>query len=227
MKENDKKKFKLSWNSPIILIAGIIIGSIIGLIFREKAIILKPLGDIFLNMMFTIVVPMVFCSIASAVGNMSNMKRLGKILGSTVGVFIVTGLIASIYVLITVNIFPPASGTKIVMEQAEIAKASSLGELFVNTLTVSDFPALLSRKNMLPLIFFSIVFGYTVAITSGEESTVAKFLNQLNEMMMKFVGLIMLYAPIGLGAYFAALIGEFGPSLIGDYGRTLAIYYPG
>ena len=226
MSTNNKKKFRLSLISPIVLLLGIIIGSFIGLFFKEKALILKPLGDIFLNMMFTIVVPMVFCSIASAVGNMSNMKRLGKILSSTVIIFVATGLIAAIYVLITVNIFPPAAGTKIVMQQAEVAQASSAGELLVNAITVNDFPALLSRRNMLPLIFFAIIFGYTVALTGGEESPVAKFLDQMNDVMMKIVNFIMLYAPIGLGAYFASLIGEFGPSLIGDYGRTLAIYYP-
>lgn len=227
MNTKSLKSFKLSFDSPIVLILGIIIGCFIGIFFKEKAIILKPLGDIFLNMMFMIVVPMVFCSISSAVGNMSNMTRLGKILKSTIFVFLITGLIAAIYVLITVNIFPPATGTKIVFEQAEEAiKNSSAGELLVNTLTVSDFPLLLSRKNMLPLIIFAIFFGYTVALTGGEESTVAKFLNQMNDIMMKMVNLIMLYAPIGLGAYFAALIGEFGPTLIGDYGRALAIYYP-
>ena len=226
MSEKTLKKFRLSWDSPIVLILGIVLGSFIGIFFKEKAIILKPLGDIFLNMMFMIVVPMVFCSIASAVGNMSNMKRLGKILGSTITVFLITGIIAAIYVIITVNIFPPAAGTKIAFEQTEALKSSAPGELLVNTLTVSDFPALLSRKNMLPLIIFGIVFGYTVALTGGEESPVARFLDQMNEIMMKIVNFIMLYAPIGLGAYFAALIGEFGPTLIGDYGRTLAIYYP-
>ena len=162
MSEKTVKKFRLSWDSPIVLILGIVLGSFIGIFFKEKAIVLKPLGDIFLNMMFMIVVPMVFCSIASAVGNMSNMKRLGKILGSTITVFLITGIIAAVYVIITVNIFPPAAGTKIAFEQTEALKSSAPGELLVNTLTVSDFPALLSRKNMLPLIIFAIVFiSYT------------------------------------------------------------------
>lgn len=78
---------------PIFLLIGIIVGSIIGVIFKDKAQILKPLGDIFLNLMFTIVVPLVFVSISSSVGSMINMKRLGKILGSTVMVFLVTGLL--------------------------------------------------------------------------------------------------------------------------------------
>lgn len=100
----DKKKIWESYKFPLLLLAGILAGSAIGLIFGEKATVLAPLGDIFINLMFTIVVPMVFVSITSAVGSMLNMKRLGKILGSMVLVFIVTGFIAAILVLVVVNI---------------------------------------------------------------------------------------------------------------------------
>jgi Na+/H+-dicarboxylate symporter len=95
---NMSERTKSIWESyrfPIILIIGIAIGSAIGLIMGEKAVVLKPLGDIFLNLMFTVVVPVVFLSISSAVANMSNMRRLGSILKNLLLVFIITGLIAS------------------------------------------------------------------------------------------------------------------------------------
>lgn len=218
----DRKKDRL----PIFLLIGIIVGSIIGVIFKEKAQILKPLGDIFLNLMFTIVVPLVFVSISSSVGSMINMERLGKILGSTVMVFLVTGLFASAFVLIWVNIFPPALGTKIAMESAEVKEMASFSELIVSSLTVTDFPELLSKSNMLPLIIFSIMFGVAVSLNGGSESPVGKFLNNLEKVVMKMVNMIMNFAPIGLGAYFANLIGELGPELIGNYARVLAVYYP-
>lgn len=218
-------KFK-DYLFPIVLISGIIIGSIIGVVFGEKAMVLSPLGDIFLNLMFTIVVPMVFVSISSAVGNMVNMKRLGKILGSLVTIFIVTGLIAAVFVIVTVNVFPPAEGTTITFEATELKEAASAGELIVGALTVDDFSGLMSRRNMLPIIVFSILSGFCVSAFGGDESPAGKLLNNLNQIIMKMVGIIMLYAPIGLGAYFASLVGKFGPSLIGDYGRTLLIYYP-
>lgn len=221
-----KSKNKNNFLFPLILLAGIITGSLIGVLLGDRATVLKPLGDIFLNLMFTIVVPMVFVSISTAVGNMLDMKRLGKILSSTVLIFIITGLIASIFVLVTVTIFPPAAGTEIVMEYTEMEEVKSTGELLVSSLTVTDFPEILSRRNMLPLIIFSIMFGFAVSVNGGAESPLGKFLNNLNDVIMKMVNMIMLYAPLGLGAYFANLIGEFGPSLIGDYGRTLLIYYP-
>ncbi|WXR62585.1 dicarboxylate/amino acid:cation symporter [Peptostreptococcaceae bacterium AGR-M142] len=222
-----KKSFNLkNYLFPIMLLGGIIIGSILGILLGEKATILAPVGDIFLNLLFTIVVPMVFVSISSAVGNMVNMKRLGKILGNLILVFVVTGAIAGILVITVVNIFPPAAGSAINFVAAEIKETASIGELVVGSLTVDDFSGLLSKKNMLPIIVFSILFGFCVSACGGEESGIGKLLNNLNDVIMKMVDVIMLYAPIGLGAYFANLVGKFGPSLIGDYGRTMLIYYP-
>lgn len=227
MSANAKKNtFWENYKFPITLILAIIIGSVIGLVMGEKATVLQPLGDIFLNLMFTAVVPLVFVSIASAVGSMANMRRLGKILGNLLLVFVGTGLIAGVIIIFVVTIFPPAANTSIVFTSTEMGEAKGVAELIVGALTVGDFKDLLSRSNMLPLIVFSILFGFCVAKCGGEESPMGKLLNNLSEIMMKVIGIIMMYAPIGLGAYFASLIGEFGPQLLGDYGRAMLIYYP-
>lgn len=222
----DKKKLWDNYKFPLILLGGIIIGAIVGLIMGEKASVFEPLGQIFLNLMFTIVVPMVFVSITTAVGNMLNMKRLGKILGSLVLTFVVTGLFAAALVLIVVNVWPPAANTTIAMGSAEMEEASSISDMIVGALTVNDFSGLMSRSNMLPIIVFAIMSGLAVASCGGQESPVGRLLNNLNDIIMKMVDMIMKLAPIGLGAYFANLVGEFGPQLIGDYGRTMLVYYP-
>lgn len=206
------KKIWQSYKFPLILLGGIFIGALIGIIFGEKAMVLPPLGDIFLNLMFTIVVPMVSVSITTAVGNMVNMKRLGKILGSLVLTFVVTGMFAAALVLVVVNIWPPAASTTIEMAASEMPDPGSISDMIVNSLTVNDFSGLTSRSNMLPIIVFAIMSGLAVAACGGEESTVGRFLNNLNDIIMKIVDMIMKLAPIGLGAYFANLIGEFGPS---------------
>ena len=220
------KKIWDSYKFPLLLLGGIFAGAIIGIIFGEKAQVLSPLGDIFLNLMFTIVVPMVYVSITTAVGNMVNMKRLGKILGSLVLTFIVTGGFAAALVLVVVNVWPPAANTAIEMGEAAMQESASISEMIVSSLTVSDFNGLMSRSNMLPIIVFAIMSGLAVAWCGGEESEAGKLLNNLNEIIMKMVDMIMKLAPVGLGAYFANLVGEFGPQLIGDYGRTMAVYYP-
>lgn len=138
----NKSEIWKNYRFPIILLSGIMIGAVIGVIFGEKAKVLAPLGDIFLNLMFTIVVPMVFISISSAVGNMVNMKRLGKILSSLVMVFVITGAIAGVLVLVVVNVFPPAAGTSIHFAGAEMEEMSGIGEMVVGALTVDDFQGL-------------------------------------------------------------------------------------
>lgn len=221
-----KSKFWSNYRESILLLIGIIVGSMVGVIMGPKAKMFSPIGDVFLNLMFTIVVPMVFISISTAVGNMLNMKRLGKILISLILVFIGTGLVAAALIFIVVNIFPPAVGAQIALNSQNIGNAGSTSSLIVSSLTVTDFNGLFSRKNMLPIIIASIAFGFSVSICGGEESPVGKVLNNLNNIIMKLVQLIMKLAPIGLGAYFASLIGEFGPKLLGDYGRAMLIYYP-
>ena len=221
-----KKSFWQQYGSLILILGGIIIGAVIGAFAPAVGTTIKPIGDIFLNLLFTIVVPLVFVSIASAVGSMANMKRLGKILGSTIGTFIFTGLIAAACVLLWVNLFSPSAGTSIQLTAGEAGEAQSAGELLVSTLTVSDFSDLWDKSNMLPLIIFAIIFGFCVSACGGDESPMGKLLMNLNDIIMKFVGVIMFIAPIGLGAYFANLVATYGPEIVGDYGRSMLVYYP-
>ena len=228
MSNTTTKKASLSqqYKLPILLLGGIGIGSIIGVVSPSLGQALKPVGQIFLNLMFTIVVPLVFVSIASAVGSMANMKRLGKILGSTIFSFLATGAIAGVCVLVWVNLFSPSAGTNIQMGTSEMGEMQSVSDMIVGSLTVDDFSGLLSKDHMLPLIIFAILFGFCVSACGGDESPVGKLLANLNEVIMKFIGLIMAIAPIGLGAYFANLVAEYGPQIIGDYGRSMVVYYP-
>lgn len=220
-----KSKLK-AYRFPIILLISIIIGSLIGLIFGEKAESIKPLGDIFINLLFMVVIPMVFFSISSAIANMNSIRRLGKIMGSMMTVFVITGIIASIFMLVAVTLFPPGTGADIALETPDNIEELTLGDQLVNTFTVSDFVDLFSRENMLALIIFSVLLGIATGLSGEKGKPFAKLLTSGSEVFMKFVQLIMYYAPIGLGAYFASLIGQFGTDLIGDYAKAIIIYYP-
>lgn len=216
--------FCKNYRFPLTIIAAILLGSIIGTVWGTKATVLKPLGDIFLNLMFTAVVPLVFATIASAVGNMTNRTRLGKILGWMLAVFFATGLVAAVVIIIAVKLYPPAQGVNIPL-RAGTGETVALADRMVKAVTVSDFSLLLSRSNMLPLIVFSVMFGYCAG-TMGENNIMSRALTAFSNVMMKMVDLIMLYAPLGLCAYFASLVGEFGPQLIGAYSRAMILYYP-
>lgn len=176
--------------------------------------------------MFMLVVPLVFITISGSISAMSDMKRLGKILRTMLITFVLTGALAFVYVFITVKILPPAKGVALAIPAAAELQSFSTGDQVVKALTVTDFPELISRKNMLPLIIFSIVFGMCVNMIGEKGRIIAKGLDALSDVFIKMVGLLMYYAPIGLGAYFAALVGEHGKELLGSYARACAIYYP-
>ncbi|MCR1900219.1 dicarboxylate/amino acid:cation symporter [Irregularibacter muris] len=226
--QGKKRSVFQNYKLLIFLIAGIVTGSIVGLIFKEKAVVLKPFGQIFLNLMFTAVVPLVFFSLASSVAKMSNMKRLGKILKHTILIFIITGIIASIVIITIVTIIPPASGVDISFGEYEKPEQLNVLDQIVEALTVGDFNEILSKGALLPLIIFAITLGYCIRFVSKDnESNVAiDFLDIMSQAFMKMINLIMLYAPIGLGAYFAALVGEFGTELLGAYSKAVLMFYP-
>ncbi|WP_100401419.1 dicarboxylate/amino acid:cation symporter [Bacillus sp. FJAT-42315] len=227
------RKFLKSYQFTFLLLAGIIIGGIAGVVFGPKAAIVKPFGDLFLNLMFMLIIPLVFFSIASAIASMDGMKRLGKIMGSIFIVFFVTAIIAAVVGMVGVTLFNPLANTDVsaikeLMVQFEPVETEAedltlLGHL-VNTFTVADFSLLLSKSNMLQLIVFSILFGLATTMAKEHGKPMANFLASGTAVMMKMVSIIMYYAPIGLGCYFAAIIGELGPQILGGYARTFVLY---
>ena len=168
-----KKSFWQQYGNLILILSGILIGALIGVVVPDFGTTIKPIGDIFLNLLFS-----------------------------------------------------PSAGTTIELVAGEVGEAQTAGELLVSSLTVSDFSDLWDKSNMLPLIIFAILFGFCVSACGGEQSPMGRLLANLNDIIMKFVGIIMLVAPIGLGAYFANLVATYGPEIIGDYGRSMLVYYP-
>ncbi len=210
----------------MILIISIIIGALLGIIYKQEAASFKPLGDVFLNLLFTVIVPLVFFSISSAVAGMKNIRRLGKIMSAMIFVFVITGLIASVIMIIGVMLYPPAVGMKMTLGHGMNVEHLKISDQLVKAFTVSDFSELLSKKNMLALIIFSILIGWATSVSGERGKSFSTFLTSGSDVMMKLISLIMYYAPIGLCAYFAYLVGVFGPELLGSYARAMILYYP-
>ena len=190
----------------------------------EEASCLEPLGTVFINLMFCIVVPMVFCSIASAIANMQSAKRAGKIMGVTILSFCVTAGIAAIVMYIIVRLIPIVGGTYEIVE-GEVGETLGLADMVINFFTKPDFMELWSRRAILPLIIFAVLFGFGVQMSGGTETKTAKLLEDVTKCIMNTVKIITYYAPIGFFGFFATLVSTYGPELIGDYSRTLIIYY--
>ena len=192
--------------------------------FPQAAPALEPLGTIFTNLMFCAVVPMVFCSIASAIANMPGAKKAGKVMGVTLATFFVTAGIAAVIMYVVMRVFPVITGTYEVPE-ADAGSVIGIGDMLVNFFTKPDFVELLSRRAILPLIVFAVIVGFGIQMQGGSKTMTAKLLEDITACILKAVQIITYYAPIGFFGFFANLVATYGPELIGDYSRTLLVYY--
>lgn len=224
------KKFIKNYKSTIILLASIIIGAIIGLIFGEKTKVLSPFGDLFINLLLTIIVPLIFLTITTSIGKMKQPKRLGKILGSIIFVFIITSLV-SVFIGIgaTRNSLVNPSDTEKIKEVLDTSIKDEKEDLnilsrTVNAISTDDFAKIISRDNIIALIIFSVITGLAINLTKEKGKKALELLDSFNEILQKIIQIIMYYAPIGLGCYFASFIGQFGSSVAIGYLKTFIIY---
>ena len=230
------KKFLSNYKSTIILLVAIIVGSIVGVIFKEKATILSPLGDLFLNLLLVIIVPLIFLNITTAISKMKQPKRLGKIIGSIILVFVITSIIAVLVGFAStyfVKLINTEDGEQIRATLQETEDTSSddtseeemtIADRIVKLLTVNDFSKLLSKDNIIALLVFSIIVGIAINMSGEKGEPVRQILESANNIMENIVKIIMYYAPIGLGCYMAAFIGSFGTSIAVGYLKTFLVY---
>ena len=218
------KNFLKHYGFILAMLTGIAGGCIVGLTAPAFAANLKPLGELFTNMMFCVVVPMVFCSICSAIANMPSMGRAGKVMGVTIATFFVTAGIASVMMYAVMRVFPVVTGTYDV-PQADPSQVMGVGDMIVGFFTKPDFVELLSRRAILPLIVFAVIMGFGVQMNGGPNTVTARVLEDITGCIMNAVKIVTYYAPIGFFGFFANLVAAYGPELIGDYSRTLLLYY--
>ena len=225
------KNFIKNYKSSLILLLSIIIGTIAGLIFKDKITCLKPLGDLFINMLLVIVVPLIFLTITTSIGKMKQPKRIGKILRTIILVFIFTSLVSVFVGIITTKMFKlvntqDTNTIKEILNEDITTNEEKINflERTIDTISVKDFSSLLSRDNMIALIIFSILLGISINITKEKGEKFLQVLDSANEVLQSLIKIIMYYAPIGLGCYFASLVGTFGSEIAIGYGKTFIIY---
>ncbi len=228
------KNFIKNYQMSLLLLLSVLVGGGLGMVMGPEAKVLEPFGQIYLNLMFTLIVPLVFFSVASSIANMSAMNRLGKIIINIAIIFSTTALLSGILSILGVFVFNPTkgladntinailsgSGEEIVAEAEQL----SLPQQLVNTITVGDFSELFSRSKMLPLIIFSVMFGIATVMVGEKARPVKEFVNAASEVLMKMIKIIMYYAPIGLGCYFASVIGQLGSQILEGYLRVFLLY---
>jgi len=223
-----------NYASSLILLLAIIIGGIVGVIMGPKASVLEPLGQIFLNLIFTLIVPLVFFGVTSSIANMGGMGRFGKIILNIVVIFAVTAVLSALISLVAVYIINPTDGLneqaiESILDDAgadasENAENISIAKQLVKTITVSDFYELFTKSNMLPLIVISVMFGVALVMAGEKAAIVKDFLNSCSNIIMNMIKIIMYYAPIGLACYFASLTGQLGTQILEGFLKVFLLY---
>lgn len=217
-------KFLKNYKFTAILIISIVLGCLSGIYFEDFSKSISPLGDLFLNMLCTVVVPLVFFTVSSSLANMKSLKKINKILSRMFLVFIITSLLASIFMLVSIYIYNPAKGVNIELISGAKEEVGVLSSI-ISAVSVNDFNEILSKSHMLPLIIFAIMFGLSVNLVEKENKRISRLLSSISEVFMKIIKWIMYYAPIGLFAYFAVLVSTYGPEIIGSYAKSLIMYF--
>lgn len=213
---------KIKLHTKIFL--GLVFGVIAGLIFREKVLIIQPIGTVFLRLITMIVVPLVFVSLMLGTASLGDVRKLGRIGAKTAIYFVITTIIAICIGLFLANTINPGKGlnenVKAELYKNYEAKAEagiknleekpSIGEILINIVPTNPVAAFI-EGNMLQIIFMALLFGVVLTMIPEEKSEgLIKFLDGLNDMFIQVVHIVMKLAPYGVLALSAAVIGQYG-----------------
>ena len=215
-----KNTFLKNYGATLLLLLGLVVGGVLGAVLGDGARVLRAPGMLFLNLVFMLVVPLVFFSVAHSLVVMQKSGAVGKILLTALGVFLFMSLVTGVFSLGFMSVWNPFSrvlGQGGAMPGSVAGESVDLGEAIVSALTVNDFPLLLSREHLLPLILFSALFGLAVALLGQKAALVERFIAEGEAVIIRMMELVMKLAPIGIGCYFADTVGSLGGRIVGDY----------
>ncbi|MFC0296157.1 cation:dicarboxylate symporter family transporter [Geobacillus jurassicus] len=227
------RKIGLAWQ----IFIGLILGIIVGAVFYgnpKVATYLQPIGDVFLRLIKMIVIPIVVSSLIVGVANVGDVKKLGKLGGKTILYFEIITTIAIIVGLLAANIFQPGVGVNMKsLEKTDIqsyvdttneVQHHSMVETFVNIVPKNVFEAL-STGNMLPIIFFSVMFGLGVAAVGEKGKPVLRFFQGTAEAMFYVTNQVMKFAPFGVFALIGVTVSKFGVASLLPLSKLVVLVY--
>ncbi|MCD8370164.1 MAG: dicarboxylate/amino acid:cation symporter [Clostridiales bacterium] len=217
------KELLNTYKSSLLLLASMAVGGIIGFFWGPGAAILQPIADTFLNLLYCCVVPLIFFSLTAAIAKMENLAKLRKILTIFLIGTLVTGVIACLFMVVPCMIFDPAQGSTISLAEDVADASGSLNVL--GMFTVSDFPLLFSKSNLMALIVFTIIFAIAIIYSGEKGRPIVEAMDKLTAVIVNVINIVMKIAPLGLGCYFAILIGSNGSDVIGPLSRAIVMYF--
>ena len=220
-----------------LICASVVLGLLAGWFFGEDILVIEWMGTLFLNALKMTIIPLILAAVISGVASLGDVRKLGKPGGLTMLYYMLTTFIAVTIGLFFVNLIQPGVGVERSIESvsAGLAVADSAGgKGIVDILLSMVSPNLVESAvnlQLLPLVFFAVVFGAAVTVIGKQGESVIQFFDSLNGTMMTIVGWIMYFSPFGVFALVATPLGEAGGgeafvatvSAVGSYVATVLI----
>ena len=215
------------------VIVAIVIGVLLGHFYPDTGAAMKPLGDGFIKLIKMIIAPIIFCTIVVGIAGMEDMKKVGKTGGLAVLYFEIVSTIALIIGLIVVNLWAPGVGMNVdpsTLDTKAIAKYATPGQMqgtvdfLLNIIPTSVVDAF-AKGDMLQVLFFSILFGYSMNAFGERGKPVFELIEKLSHVLFGIVGVIMKVAPIGAFGAMAYTIGKHGLGSLAQLANLMAAFY--
>ena len=211
---------------------GLLAGIAIGYFWPSFGVSIKPLADMFLRMIKMIIAPLLFSTLVVGIAGTGDLRAMGRIGLKAIVYFEVATTIALFWGLALVNWFKPGAGLTVPIGEgaAELAalatKQQSGWDILLHLFPTSVFDAM-ARGDILQVVVFSIFFGIALAAIGEKGKVVVEFLDGVAQLMFKFTGYVMLFAPIGVTAAIAATVGGKGLAILWTLGKLVLLMYGG
>jgi Na+/H+-dicarboxylate symporter len=213
------------------IIISMVLGVLIGWLSPDVGVALQPLSNVFLRMIKSLVAPLLFATLVVGIaGHGDDMKKVGRLAFRSIVYFEVITTLALAVGLLAVNLVRPGDGVGIPVATAAEAIAAPTTKITVGGLLEHIVPASVvdaaAKGEVLPIVFWSIIFAVAIARTpAAPKKFMLAFCESLSEVMFKFVGIVMAFAPIGIGAAIAVTVGKSGIGVLRNLGVLVLTLY--
>ena len=211
---------------PTQMAIGMALGIVAGMVAPDMGSTFKPLGQLFINLIRMVVVPLVLCTIVAGSASVGDINKLGRVASKTLIYYFGTTAVAVVLGLVFANIFNPGEGLNIATEglKAKSATPPKMVDVFLNIIPLNPIDAM-GKGNMLQVIFFAMLFGFGLSAVGERGKTVYAFFDGAAETMIKVTNMVMIYAPVGVFGLIAFTVANHGASVLLPLIKVIGVMY--
>ncbi len=209
------------------IMGGLVLGLVVGLVFGESAAMLKPLGDLFINMIKMLIVPLIFSSLVVGLASMDDMTKMSRVGGKTFLIYLMTTALAISIGLGLGSFLEPGVGISLEGAKAvSVKEAPPLIQTLLNIVPKNPV-ASLSSGNILQIIFFAIILGISINMAGEKAKPLAQLFEAIAEIMYKMTALVISFAPFGVFGLMAWVTSVYGLDVLVSLGKVVIGVYLG